>query len=195
MKEHCRPRDRHVGTSGFVALIEHMYVVSQHTPYFLGFDVLTISLDEGWMGATSAVTTLRDPKTRFSGEPTDAPLARTIGSNVPFWVWIEQPDQEMRLQRFGIAMQGVAAMQPAEAALDRGMPRAYFLPVIFILDAHGTSLTGFDWEILGVEDVVVDVGAGVGAVSLALAKSYPSLKIVVQDRDAVTAQANGVCTV
>ncbi|EIM79956.1 S-adenosyl-L-methionine-dependent methyltransferase [Stereum hirsutum FP-91666 SS1] len=141
----------------------------RHTPYFLGFDVLTISLDEGWMGATSAVTTLRDPKTRFSGDPTDAPLARTIGSNVPFWVWIEQPDQEMRLQRFGIAMQGVAAMQPAAAALDRG----------------------FDWEILGVEDVVVDVGAGVGAVPLALAKSYPSLKIVVQDRDTVTAQANG----
>lgn len=98
-----------------------MYIPFHYTAYFLGLIFFTISLDEGWMGATSAVATLRDPKTRFSGEPTDAPLARTTGSNVPFWVWIEQPDQEMRLQRFGIAMQGVAAMQPAEAALDSGI--------------------------------------------------------------------------
>lgn len=123
MNGRCRPHDRHVGTPGFAALIEHVYVLFQYMMSFPGLTILTLSLDEGWMGATSAVATLRDPKTRFSGEPTDAPLARTTGSNVPFWVWIEQPGQEMRLQRFGIAMQGVVAMQPAEAALGAGMLR------------------------------------------------------------------------
>lgn len=42
--------------------------------------------------------------------------------------------------------------------------------------------TGFEWGSLPAESTVVDVGGGVGSVSLVLAKSFPSLKIVVQDR-------------
>ena len=75
-------------------------------------------LDDGWMAASGALDTFRDPKTRLSEEPFEAPLNRVTGIMVPFWTWLEQPGQEDRLRRFTIAMQGVTAMQPADAILN-----------------------------------------------------------------------------
>ena len=43
----------------------------------------------------------------------------------------------------------------------------------------------FDWSTLPVDGTVVDVGGGIGTVSMALAKMQPNLKLVVQDRAAV----------
>ena len=75
-------------------------------------------LDDGWMAASGALDTFRDPKTRLSEEPFEAPLNRVTGTMVPFWTWLEQPGQEDRLRRFTIAMQDVTAMQPADAILN-----------------------------------------------------------------------------
>lgn len=44
---------------------------------------------------------------------------------------------------------------------------------------------GFDWGSLKDDSVVVDIGGGIGTLSVALAKKYPHLKLVVQDRGPV----------
>lgn len=43
---------------------------------------------------------------------------------------------------------------------------------------------GFDWKTLSKESVVVDVGGGNGSQSLTLARKFPDLRIIVQDREA-----------
>lgn len=45
-------------------------------------------------------------------------------------------------------------------------------------------VNGFPWEDLG-EATVVDLGGSHGAISVALARKYPSLKLIVQVRDYV----------
>lgn len=47
--------------------------------------------------------------------------------------------------------------------------------------------TGFNWEALSENDLVVDVGGGIGTVSIQVAEKHPKLKFVVQDRAPVIA--------
>jgi hypothetical protein len=44
---------------------------------------------------------------------------------------------------------------------------------------------GYDWKSLPDNALVVDVGGGVGIASLSLAKEFPHLKFVIQDRQSV----------
>jgi len=112
---------------------------------------------------------MSDPVTASSVDVTQTAFNRAFQVDVPFWSFLEQSEQSYRFRRFGIAMQGVAAMQPAD-----------------------TILKAFDWQALPQDAVVVDVGGGVGAVSLALAKSHSHLKIVIQDRPAVVEEGKTV---
>jgi hypothetical protein len=43
----------------------------------------------------------------------------------------------------------------------------------------------YDWKALKKGDLVVDVAGGIGSVTLPLAKAFPDLNFVVQDRAAV----------
>ena len=43
----------------------------------------------------------------------------------------------------------------------------------------------YDWKSLRANSLVVDVGGGVGTACLAVAKEFPSLKFVIQDRQPV----------
>lgn len=56
-------------------------------------------------------------------------------------------------------------------------------------------LAGFDWGSLPKDATIVDVGGGVGAVSLALARAFPDLRLVVQDRAKTIEQARSVSTI
>ena len=49
--------------------------------------------------------------------------------------------------------------------------------------------TGFPWEDLPKDSVVVDVGGGIGSMSVMLAQAFPHLRFVVQDRAGVVAIA------
>jgi len=142
----ANPLERHDGTPGFPALIEHLQ-------------------NEVYMSSTAAVEVLRDPVMKLSGEPNHAPFNRAFNTDLTIWDWLEQPEQHYNLRRFGVAMQGVATMQPASTILD-----------------------GFNWNALGKDDVVADVGGGVGTVSLAIAKACPNVRFVVQDRAPVLEQ-------
>jgi len=52
---------------------------------------------------------------------------------------------------------------------------------------------GFTWDALAENDVVVDVGGGIGSVSIRVADMYPKLKFVVQDRAPVIADGIKRC--
>ena len=51
----------------------------------------------------------------------------------------------------------------------------------------------YDWSSLHKESPVVDVGGGIGTVSMTLAKMHPQLKIIVQDREQVVKDGPKVC--
>lgn len=53
-------------------------------------------------------------------------------------------------------------------------------------------LEGFPWAELPKDSVVVDIGGGIGSVSVVLAQAYPHLKFVVEDRAPVVAIAREV---
>ncbi|KII87317.1 hypothetical protein PLICRDRAFT_699701 [Plicaturopsis crispa FD-325 SS-3] len=95
-----------------------------------------------------------------SASQTAANLAFKIDGN--FFSWLEQPGNSQRLHRFGIAMDGATKFDSPDAIIQ-----------------------GFDWKDLPAGSTVVDVGGGVGSQSLTIAKAFPHVNLVVQDRASV----------
>jgi len=82
--------------------------------------------------------------------------------------WFEEPGNEFRLKRFAAAMEGASRVDPPNAIL-----------------------SGFKWESLSPKTVIVDVGGGMGHLSLKIAQQHKDLRYVVQDRAPVIAEAEG----
>jgi len=101
---------------------------------------------------------LINPKTSRSHEPTDSPLNLAFGTSDSFYEWMNGPENEYRRNRFDIAMRGSGQTESRDAVL-----------------------RGFPWETLPDGSKVVDVGGGIGAVSLQVAKKFPRLRFIVQD--------------
>ncbi|KAI0644766.1 S-adenosyl-L-methionine-dependent methyltransferase [Trametes meyenii] len=94
------------------------------------------------------------------------PLKRAYGSDKLYYEWLEDPGNEHRLLRFGHAMNGTRYWETAE-----------------------NIIHGFAWNDLPKDAVVVDIGGGIGSVSVILSQAYPDLKFVVEDRAPVVAIA------
>ena len=77
------------------------------------------------------------------------------------WEWFKTPDSALARDRTNKAMVG------AEGFL------------------HGALIYDYDWEKHGREATIVDVGGGVGGASIELARRFPKIKIVLQDRASV----------
>ncbi|KAI0056325.1 hypothetical protein BV25DRAFT_1627243 [Artomyces pyxidatus] len=96
----------------------------------------------------------------------DAPLTafnlsqRTASS---FWQWLEAPGNEIRLARFGRAMGGSEGWEGRSEE----------------------DLCAYPFPYLASGALVVDVGGGIGSSTMRLAERFPTLKFVVQDREAV----------
>ncbi|KAJ4490570.1 S-adenosyl-L-methionine-dependent methyltransferase [Lentinula aciculospora] len=99
--------------------------------------------------------------TSFIKNPQQASAPFNIAYNTPkkMWEWTEEPGREVVSRRFTSAIKDTA--------------RAMYPPEIFT--------SGLDGNILQPNDVIVDVGGGVGSVTLTLQKAYPDLRYVVQD--------------
>ncbi|KAI0314822.1 S-adenosyl-L-methionine-dependent methyltransferase [Amylostereum chailletii] len=100
-----------------------------------------------------------DPVSGHSTDMYDVAFNRAFNTKDFFFGWYELPENRYRLSRFGYAMDATAKMMVSKAIVD-----------------------GLDWRGLGEGAVVVDVGSGVGAQALILAKECPNLRIVLQDR-------------
>jgi hypothetical protein len=81
------------------------------------------SLDETFKSAAFLHESLVDPKTGHSGEPAAAPLSIAFNKDEALWEFFARPDQAMRHERFGVAMQGIGAqLFPPEAILGGKCP-------------------------------------------------------------------------
>ncbi|KAF7344103.1 S-adenosyl-L-methionine-dependent methyltransferase [Mycena venus] len=140
------PEHKHEKTMGLAALASH-------------------HLDETFQASAYAWETLVDPATARSGDQCDAALTRAMGSKETLWQLYARPEEKLRHDRFQIGMQGVEAMQPADAVVK-----------------------AFDWAVLPPKSLVVDVGGGVGTSCLPLATKFPDLRFVVQDLKGVIDQ-------
>lgn len=65
---------------------------------------------------------LADPVTGDSGEVTHTAFNRAFNTDSSLWDWYETPENEHRHKRFGMAMRGVAALQPPDAILSCKSP-------------------------------------------------------------------------
>ncbi|KAF8135213.1 O-methyltransferase [Mycena galopus ATCC 62051] len=86
------------------------------------------------------------------------PLQLALKTDEPFFNILQRPENRYKLKRFAVAMEGSTA-----------------------LDLPEMILQGFDWGALPGGAIVVDVGGGIGQISLAIAQEHPGLRIVIQD--------------
>ncbi|KAI0063823.1 S-adenosyl-L-methionine-dependent methyltransferase [Artomyces pyxidatus] len=113
--------------------------------------------DDAFKSSTFITTYLRSPR-----EDSEAPFNLAMGTKAPLCEWFEEGENAWRGRRFTVGMAG---------AFDH-LPPALFTE-------------GFDWKNLPDGSVGVDVGGGVGSVTLLLAKTFPNLKFVVEDLEEV----------
>ncbi|KAJ7149189.1 O-methyltransferase [Mycena crocata] len=86
------------------------------------------------------------------------PFNLACKTNQGMFSWMQDPENRSHVLRFAVAMQGTGATEPPE-----------------------TIFQGFDWSLLPSNDLIVDVGGGIGHSSLTIAKRYPHLRIINQD--------------
>jgi len=143
------PLEKFDGTNGIAALIGH-------------------NGDVVYKGAGQIANHMMAPDTAFEDTPERSPLMLAVGYDKgSVWSWFEEPSNELRLRRFGIAMNGINSLQPPDEILK-----------------------GFDWASLPKGSLIIDVGGGIGVSSISIVKAFDHLKCIVQDRPKVV--ANGI---
>ncbi|ESK86937.1 hypothetical protein Moror_3379 [Moniliophthora roreri MCA 2997] len=135
-----------------------------------GFPALVSShLDEVAKAAIYSWEAMSDPEMGHSTKNNATPLNKAFGTeNLTYFGFLQDPRQSARHQRFAVAMEGVTMFQPDLFA------------------------QAYDWKSLPAGSVVVDVGGGVGTVSLALAEEFPDINIVVQDLPSIVEKGHKV---
>ncbi|KAI0064197.1 S-adenosyl-L-methionine-dependent methyltransferase [Artomyces pyxidatus] len=112
-----------------------------------------VMTDEGHISNSFFIEHLRD-----APKGVETPFQLAFKTKATLWEWYEEPSNRVRGRRFANAMAGD----------NERFPKAIFTG-------------GFDWNSLEAGSVVVDVGDGVGSVTLTLVKHFPQFKYVVQD--------------
>jgi hypothetical protein len=120
---------------------------------------------------------LFDPRTGHSDEAADSPICQVFKTPKPYFDWLAEPGNEYRRNRFDVAMRGLHETESGDAILKGqrsavGSHQGLSDPI-----AH----SGFPWSGLSQGSKVVDVGGGIGSVSLTVALQFPHLKFVIQD--------------
>jgi hypothetical protein len=147
-------------------------------------------VDEGLKANAYTVENLADDKTASSQESNDAPFNRAFNTRLGIWEWFELPENELRHRRFGKGMDGITNFFPAEHTIHGShCSIQYAFRRILILF---WSCLAYDWKSLSKGDLVVDVGGGIGSATLHVAKAFPDLRFVVQDREGTVAAGTKV---
>ncbi|KAL1742331.1 S-adenosyl-L-methionine-dependent methyltransferase [Schizophyllum fasciatum] len=124
------------------------------------------SCDVTFKGAAALQEILLKKEYASDDTPEKAAVPYAFKTSLPMYVWFEEPGNETRLAAFAAGMRARELTQVPDAIMQ-----------------------GFDFSTLPAGATVVDVGAGTGHFSLAIAKRYPDLQFVVEDRPAVVEKA------
>ena len=133
---------------------------------------------------------LLNPKLSSSQDPNDSALNLAFNTQLSAWEWYEAKGNEHRRLRLGITMDASKYATSLDAIND-GMHSLIFTTHVSRVNLLIPS-SGFDWNALGHDAIVVDVGGGIGSQSMTLAKNFPHLQIVVQDREQTVKDAVSV---
>ncbi|KIK71511.1 hypothetical protein GYMLUDRAFT_147667 [Collybiopsis luxurians FD-317 M1] len=118
-----------------------------------------IAIAEGSKFSSCLLETLTDSKMKLSQEPNQTVFQYVTGTSVPFWEYMDQPENNYMRRRFNVAMKGYAINN----------------------DPEGAALKCVDWHSFDVGAKVVDVGGGIGSAMIPLSKSFPHLQFIIQD--------------
>jgi hypothetical protein len=166
------PTEKHVGTPGLAALVEHTYVNLRRI-LIVGWSRL--STDEMLRSSTLVADVMNDPKTAKSEEPTDSPFNRYFNTKESIFQWLQAPENKLRCTRFNIAMDGLSKLDDNQSIL-RGD-----WTLLSIYASDDLLVAGFPWDSIPATAKIVDVGGGIGSVSMTIAKKYPDFRFVIQD--------------
>ncbi|KAI0373557.1 S-adenosyl-L-methionine-dependent methyltransferase [Pilatotrama ljubarskyi] len=97
------------------------------------------------------------------------PFNLAFRTELGYFDWLELSENKSRLAEFGRAMTGARGWEVTENIID-----------------------AYPWKDLPRDSVVIDVGGGIGSTSVVLAKAYPHLRFVVEDRQPVVEIAPSV---
>ncbi|KAL1734230.1 S-adenosyl-L-methionine-dependent methyltransferase [Schizophyllum commune] len=122
--------------------------------------------DEVYKSAAHLYDALKDKEYGLS-DASDKTVFSYVFKSRDIWEWFEQPGNERHLASFAAAMKGgsISAQNP------------------------DNILKTLDWASLPNGAKVVDVGGGMGHVVIPIARKYPHLQFVVEDRPAVVEKA------
>ncbi|TCD71933.1 hypothetical protein EIP91_000065 [Steccherinum ochraceum] len=110
---------------------------------------------------------LFDPQTAFSEDIVHCGWQPGLNTDLSMWDYYATPEGRYRGSRFNAVMANTNKLQPPQAAVK-----------------------AFDWGSLPLDAVVVDVGGGQGHVSLEIARAFPNITVVLEDRLGVIADAH-----
>jgi len=110
-------------------------------------------------GATKLAETLADPDWGHSSAPVHSAWNKVTGQPMAmFDFWAQNPDMQAHGERFGIGMLGWGTAVEAAAVV-----------------------TAYPWSGLGPGATVCDLGGGVGAMAIQLARAHPRIQLKLQD--------------
>jgi len=113
--------------------------------------------DEALKSSANIVDFIKSPQDGYA-----SPFNVVFNTKDMLYDWYEKPGNSWRRRR-------MAAIMPQEGRLFR----------------DSITTDAFDWEALGPQDVVVDVGSGVGVATLTLARRFTKPQFVMQDLSGV----------
>lgn len=148
------------------------------------------SADEAMKACAYLPETLTDPKTAFSEEPSQSAVQLALGTDKALWDYYDTPEGKERGQRFAIVMSGANKLQPPETIVT-GTCSCFMINIAGLKHAYCLRLA-FEWSSVPQGGLIVDVGSGLGHVSLQVAKTRPDLHITLEDRARVITEAKDV---
>ncbi|KAF7363224.1 S-adenosyl-L-methionine-dependent methyltransferase [Mycena venus] len=125
-----------------------------------------LNTDETFKAAGYIQDVVLDEASESSGDEFNTALNKAFGTHIDLFSWYEKPDNRKRYKRFGFAMDVSRKLTPP-AAISQG----------------------FQWSALPEKTLIVDVGGGIGSLSLEIAQVNPHLRFLIQDKQGVIRQA------